>query len=255
MSIDKTTNTLSSMRADGTLGENRYRTQFSEPDADVATGLARPEYSTNAFPRRTPEFAQKQAHLWAQKDLWSTRFREHEAAYVEAFADVIAAGDGVEGYRRINMFDLGPEELEAEARKAGHSRAAYTLRAKESDFITEPIAFYGDHEKYPFADRRMLDNPFTKGQPIILPRGTTYTSRGRGGAKGRTVKTTVHSTYNGYTDGSVGKLFVRPGSITVVGAGSYFQDIIVTPELLLANNLPIFESPVNGVIGLRPDEH
>ena len=255
MTIDKTTNTLSTLKDDGTPGANRYRNSQSTPDTAVSSGLG-DGYSTSAFPRRTLEAARAQARIWAAQDLWSGRFRDHEDAYVEAFVLGMTAGDTVEGYRRINMFDLTPEQFTEEARKAGASRAAYTLRGKESDFVTQPIDYYGNHELYPFADRRMLHNPFVQGTSFTIPRGTAYSSsNGRSGVKGRMVRTTIFHSHPGYTSGSVGKLFIRPAVVTVVGAGGYYQDIIVTPELLLANGLPVYESPVNGCLQLRPEEH
>jgi hypothetical protein len=243
--IDTTTNTLST--GAGT-GANRYRRNVNAPEADVAAG-----FDTSSFPSSAPELVECQARIWAPTDLWSSRFREHENAYVEGFVEGFADENAVDDYRRINMYDIDQDAFEAEARKAGRSRAAYMKLASETQFITQAESYFGEND-YPFADRRLLHNAFTKGGELLVPKGTPFSSYLKGGVKGRAVRTTVESAGPGHLDGSYMKRYIRPATVTMVGSGGYYQEIIVTPELLRANNLPVLEAPNSGYLEMRKDE-
>jgi hypothetical protein len=180
-----------------------------------------------------------------------------DESYVEGFLRGLASAGEVEEYERVSLYGATAEQFEAEATRLGYYRGASAAAVTESQYVTRPLHYFGDDD-YPFADRRMLHNAFVEGEELIVPKGTAFTSylpKQPSGIKGRTVKTTVYHAYEGHIDGSVGKRYVRPAVVTMVGTGGYFQEIIVTPDLLRANGLPVYEAPVKGIVDMRPNDY
>ena len=215
--------------------------------------------STSTFPPAIDdiESIQEQARLYAKEDLWSTRFRNFEDIYVKGFADSYSNGETTNHYESINMYNLDDKQMELEAYKAGLARGSYAVRLQkeEVNFLTENKKYYGD-EHYPFKDYHMLHNPISKGDTIIIPAGTPFSTTAKGGAgvTKRATKIKVRFSHPGYLDGSVGKAFAKVPTITAAGTGGYWKDFSVTPEVLKANSLPVMETLSTGMLEIR-DRH
>lgn len=194
----------------------------------------------------------EQAMLLSNNSLWSGGLRNQQDAFVEGFMDAYAAGeeDNYYTYRNLHMATEG--ELADEAYQIGKARASYFLRNINNDWATQPMSHYGDNDT-PFEKYRPVHNPFTRGQKVKLPAGTRFktTSKEGSGITNRAITITVHFSHEGYTDGSVGKRFFSPASISYAGSGGYWREVAITPEILDYNNLPVYETEVNGVTPMK----
>jgi len=214
---------------------------------------------TAVYPRFDEHFIVNQARRWLDADLRSNRIRLLDGEYIQGFREGIANKDTTAKYISVNLHDATRDRLAEEAYKKGYARAAWTLQAKEEDFITGTISLHGkEAEGYPLADRRMVYNVIKEGEKIIIPAGSRFVSTNakiRRGERKRSTTARVEYSGDGYTDGSVGKLRVTPPIVRVVGSGGYYETFAVTPALLRANNMPVFEAPPKGFMALRPDEY
>lgn len=189
-----------------------------------------------------------QALEYAKTDLWSSKFREEEKEYAQAFYNAYVNKETEHVYKRKNMYDLTKEEMTAEAVASGKARASYLLKLEKEDvkFLDGNLSYFGK-EEYPFAKYHMLKNPFKNGQKVVIPAGTRYKNdKGEMVETKRKISIIVDFTNKGYVDGSVWKRFANPPVIS----GKSRRYYAVTPEILKANALPVTETFQTGMLGL-----
>ena len=94
-----------------------------------------------------------------------------------------------------------------------------------------------------------ITNPFNKGDSVVIPKGTIIHSthpQQKKRAAGRKQTITVYHASNGWveTDRYYGDLgMVKLPTVTWPGAGGYWCDVQLTPELAKANGIDVPELP------------
>ncbi|TXH10720.1 MAG: hypothetical protein E6R04_04475 [Spirochaetes bacterium] len=97
-------------------------------------------------------------------------------------------------------------------------------------------------------DSLHVANPFNKGDAVTIPAGTVISSthpQRRWSVSKRAQTITVHHTIDTYVSVELhgNRGMVKFGTVTWPGAGGYWRDVQVTPELLAANGMELPELP------------
>ena len=85
----------------------------------------------------------------------------------------------------------------------------------------------------------LTHNPFKKGDTVVVPAGTPFTSTDPSidGVQHTKVSKSykVHGAHQGYADAKADSIYIRPATVNSTGAGGYWKDFVVTPELVSGN--------------------
>lgn len=137
---------------------------------------------------------------------------------------------------------------------AGKNKGRDVQETKLEDFPTKSLSHFYHKETeediYPFRNKRMLLNPIKRGEKIVIPAGTRYstTAKEGSGVTKKKLVIKVADSFEGYTDGSVGKRFMITPQVRYAGSGGYWRAITVTPEILLLNKKAIVEKSTKKTI-------
>lgn len=115
------------------------------------------------------------------------------------------------------------------------------VKAAELGLTVEEYADYLDLLADPGYRVKYLENPFNRGDKIVVPAGTPFRSMNPS-IKGpqvtkRATTIRVHMVSNSYRP--VAGYNGAPAKVTIAGGGGYWKDFEVTEEMLEANGKPV----------------
>jgi hypothetical protein len=154
--------------------------------------------------------------------------------------------------------DNDPDEVHSAAYLHGFREGVVARLGENHDnHLDRPRSFYENSSRNKvendefLKDKVFTHNPFEKGEKIVIPAGTAFTSTDpsiKGLQHTQTKRTyEVHHAHAGYSDGSVGKLYLSPPSVTSTGTGGYWKDFIVTPAVVEANGQEVYSQSLGDI--------
>jgi hypothetical protein len=188
----------------------------------------------------------EKAMTYLKADSWSMN---HPEDFVNGFeASYEFQSDSVDDSLTQYLSDNDPDEVHNVVYRSGFRAGQVAKLAENPDnHLRRSHGYYiandADRQKLTDAlkDKVFTRNPFSRGDDVMVPAGTPFTSTDPNikGVQFTKVnrKYKVHGNNQGYTHGGIDKMFIEPGEITSTGTGSYWKRFVVTHEMVSANGI------------------
>lgn len=249
------------------LGELHFE---SKAEAQVAAERYVEERANlEEFPRTyDPSFIFKQARAYFHQDksfaasnnpyhnaglpdAEERRFRDYEAGFEAGIKE-----EGDEEPRRERLRETSPIRpgagmFDRTAFRMGWARAL-RMRDEAGQFLKTEVRVSGQEARAQYTKARFIANPFKRGDEILLPAGTEYTTgfdtNGGVSTKKLTkpVRVKIDQAFGNWADTNGGNLYLHPAQVSYsTSPRAPWRDVVVTPELLSANGRETFEEAVD----------
>lgn len=208
-----------------------------------------------------------------EEGLESRNYAEAAAARsAKAFAALALAddeyGSGDEGYDG-DFAAQDDEEYDETAFKLGFTRGQRIKDADRDEFVTENVVdrtLRGGEVRRKYASARFLQQPFKRGETIVVPAGTQFHSWDAEGndvygelreAREVQVNDTFAASIDGGPNGGPNSgdgewIHLHPAQVSYAGPNGQWRDIVLTPEIIAMNGKPVYEAGVHDEARLRP---
>jgi hypothetical protein len=183
----------------------------------------------------------------ANVDDWEERrFRDYEAGFEAGIEYEADEEPRKERLRETSPIRPGAGTFDRTAFRMGYARAL-RMRDDEGEFLKGEVRVSGA-SRATYAKARFVTNPFKRGDEILLPAGTEYTTgfdtNGGVATKKLTkpVRVKIDQSFGNWADTNGDRLYLHPAQISYsTSPRAPWRDVVITPELLSANGRETFE--------------